>query len=97
MRQELTAPACWLQRQLRQHVAHVDVGVVPVDGCRMQQTHDGRGALARAQAPGEEPVLPSQRNRADLVFNSVVVDGHPFENLDFIDRLLRKVKLSSAQ
>jgi len=40
----------------------------------LDQAHDRGGALAGAQAAGEQPVLPAERNRPDLVFDPVVVD-----------------------
>lgn len=39
----------------------------------MQQAHDGRSPLARTQATGEQPVLASQRDGADQVFDAIVV------------------------
>jgi hypothetical protein len=59
-----------------EHVLEVSVRVVPVDACRVQQAHDGRGAFARAQAAGEQPVRPPQGNRPDVVLHPVVGDRH---------------------
>ena len=35
---------------------------------RVHQGHDGRGALARTQTAGEEPIDSAQGNRTNLVF-----------------------------
>jgi len=39
----------------------------------MDQAHHGGGTLARAQAAGEQPVVATNGNRPDLVFDSVVI------------------------
>lgn len=39
----------------------------------MEQAHDGRGSLARTQAPSEQPVLAPQRDGMDQAFDAVVV------------------------
>jgi len=41
----------------------------------VDEAHHRRSPLARAQAAGEEPVLPPQRDGSDAVLHPVVVDG----------------------
>jgi hypothetical protein len=36
---------------------------VPVDACRVHETHDGRGTLARTQASRKEPIVASESYR----------------------------------
>ena len=75
VRQQLFNAAGRVCRQSLKHVLDIRIGVVPVDACRVQQTHDRRGALTRAQATGEQPI-PTQGYRPDLVLYLVVGDRH---------------------
>ena len=48
---------------------------MPVEfGC-VQQVHDRRSPLARAETAGEQPILSPQRDRPDQVLDPVVVDA----------------------
>ena len=64
-----------LHGQACHHIAQVGIRVMPVHARRLDQTHDGGGALARAQAASEEPVVAANGNGPDLVLNPVVVHG----------------------
>jgi len=75
VRPQLADLACALHGQACHHIAQVGVGVMHVHARRLDQTHDGRRPLARAQAACEEPVVAANRNGADLVLDSVVVHG----------------------
>ena len=63
-----------LHGQACHHIAQVGIRVMPVHARRLDQTHDGGGALARAQAASEEPVLAAERDRPDTILDPVVVD-----------------------
>ena len=75
MRQQASDVGLLGRGQAGHHIAQVRVGVVAVEARRLNQAHDGRSALARAQWTGKQPVLAAQRNRAHLVLSPVVVDG----------------------
>ena len=49
--------------------------VVPVHACRLDQPHEGRRSLTRAQATGRQPVVATDGDRPDLVLDPVVVRG----------------------
>jgi hypothetical protein len=51
MRQQLIDPADGQRRQSLERVAHIRIGVVPVDPCRVQAAHDRRGSLAARKPP----------------------------------------------
>lgn len=76
MRQQLVDATGGVRRQAIQHVLEVGVWVMPVDACRVQQTHDGGRSLARPQAAGEQPIRSADRDRADLVLDPIVRDRH---------------------
>lgn len=46
VRQEIVDAAVWPGRQALEHILHVREGVMPVPPGRLDQAHDGRGALA---------------------------------------------------
>lgn len=52
------------------------VRIVSVELGRREQAHDGSGALAGTQAPGEQPVPQSERDRPDAVRQPFMVDRH---------------------
>lgn len=62
-------------RALTKDILEIGVGVVPVHACRLDQAHDGRSTLARAQATRKQPVVPADGNWPDLVLDPVVVHG----------------------
>ena len=74
MRQQLADGRHLVCRQALQHVFHLGVRVVTIEPGRVHQRHHGSGPLAGAQTTGEEPVVFSNRNRADLPFEVIVVD-----------------------
>ncbi len=73
MRQQLPDLAVGLGRQSFEHILQVPEGLVAVEPRGLDQAHDGSRALARPQAPREEPVLAPERNRPDLVLDPVRV------------------------
>ena len=75
MWQQFSDAACWLRGQPLEHVAQVRIRIVAVEPRRVHEAHDRRGALARAQTAGEQPVVAPQRNGPDLVLHPVVIDG----------------------
>ena len=76
MRKEFGDFAERLGRQARQDVLQIREGIMAIEFGGLDQAHDGGRALAGPQAPGEEPVLPPGGNRANAVFDPVVVDGY---------------------
>ena len=74
MGQQFADAAGRLRRQPLEHVADVGIGLEPIELGRVDQAHDGGGALAGAQRSSEEPVLPPNRDWADAVLHPVVVD-----------------------
>lgn len=75
MRQQFLNPACPVRGQTHEHVLQVSIGTMPIHARRLHQAHHRGRALARAQAPGEQPVIAANRDRPDLVLDSVVVHG----------------------
>jgi len=75
MRQQFPHAAVRLSRQTLEHILQVREGLVAIEPRGLDQAHDGGGALPRAQAVGEQPVLAPQRNWPVLVLDPVVVDG----------------------
>ena len=57
MRQQYVDVACQVRRQTREDVPDVRVKVVPVELGRLDQTHDGRSALARISVPANSQFL----------------------------------------
>ena len=45
--------------QTREDILQIGEGIMSIEFCRLDQAHDGGGALASTQATGKEPVLPS--------------------------------------
>ena len=60
--------------QVPQDILQIIEGIMVIEFHRLDQAHDGGGALAGPQAAREEPVLPPGRNWANAVLNPVVVD-----------------------
>ncbi len=60
-------------RQAGEHVAQVGEWILPVPLARDDDRVDDGGALAGVGMADEEPVLFSNRRRADGIFNQVVV------------------------
>lgn len=60
MSRQFGNPVGRLEWQSLENVDSVRVRIVPVDARRVQQANHGRGAFARTQAPGEQPVRASQ-------------------------------------
>jgi len=75
MRQEFSDTSSRVRGQPLQDIAEVSVRVMPVELCRVHQAHDGCCPLARAQASREQPVVAPERDRPDLVFHPIVVNG----------------------
>lgn len=73
VRQQVSHRRSGLCRQSLQHIIEIRIGLQPVEPSGVQQAHDGRSPLARMQAAGEQPVLASQGDGADQVFNAIVV------------------------
>ena len=73
MRQQLLDATGGLRGQALEHVFQVSVRIVPIEPGRVHEAHDRSGALARAQAASEQPVVASNGNRPDLVLDPVVV------------------------
>lgn len=73
MRQQFTVAAGRLRGQAFEHVTQLGIRVMPVHACRVDQAHDRGGALARAQAASEQPVIPTDRDGSDQVFDAIVV------------------------
>ena len=78
MRQEFVDPVGRLRRQPLQYIARVGIRIKSVERGRLNEAHHRRSPFARAQAAGEEPVLPPQRNGPDAVLHPLVVDGQVF-------------------
>ena len=76
MRQQFPNPAIGLGWQAFEHILQIREGLMAVEPRGLDQAHDRSGTLARPQATREQPVLAPERNRPDLVLDSVVVDGH---------------------
>ena len=53
MRQQFADPAVGLSRQAGEDVPQIEEGIVAVQFGRLDQTHDGGGAFAGAQAAGK--------------------------------------------
>ena len=63
MRQQLVDATCRMRGQALENVPEVDVRIVPIDPSRVHQAHHRRGAFARPQAAGEQPVGSADGNR----------------------------------
>jgi hypothetical protein len=63
-----------LRRQALENIPEIAVRIVSVELCGLNQAHDGSCALAGAERSGEEPVTSAERDRADAVFDVIVVD-----------------------
>ena len=72
MRQEIFDPTHRLRRQPAEDVLHIGKRIVPVEFGGLNQAHCRRGTLTTAQRSGEQPVRPSQGDRADLILDMVV-------------------------
>ena len=72
-RQQRAEVAIERGRQARQHIPQPRMRVVTVGLGGGQQTHDRGGTLAGPLGPCEQPVLASQGNGPDRVFDAVVV------------------------
>ena len=76
MWQQFADPTVGLSRQARQDVLDIEKRIMAVEFGRLDQTHDGSGAFAGAQAAGKQPVLSTRGNRSDTVLDPVIVDWH---------------------
>lgn len=47
---------------------------MPIEFCRLDQTHQACGALARSPAAHKQPIFPTQCNRAHRVLHRIVVN-----------------------
>ena len=56
-----------------ENVFEVRVRLMSVDSGGMKQAHDVGGALFGPKAAGEQPVRSAKRNRADQIFDPVIV------------------------
>lgn len=77
MGQELRSPVGRLRRQPLQHIQKMGIGLQPVELGRVDQAHHSRGPLSRAQAAGEEPVLPSAMDRMRFSTQLLLIGRHP--------------------
>jgi hypothetical protein len=57
MRQQLFDSTVELRRQPGEHILEVGPRVMPIELCRLQQTHHHRGALAGQFTADEQPIL----------------------------------------
>ena len=76
MRQQLGKAAVWLAGQACEDVLQIGEGLVAIEACGLDETHDRCGTLAGTKRAGKQPVLATERDRPDLVLYPVVVDGH---------------------
>ena len=53
MRQQFANATVGLSRQTGQDILQIEVGIVSIELGRLDQTHDGGGPFASAQAAGE--------------------------------------------
>jgi hypothetical protein len=74
VREQFGDAAVWLGWQTPEHVIDVCPRVVPVHTHRLDQTHQGCCAFARAQATGEQPVVAANGYGPDLVLDPIVVN-----------------------
>jgi hypothetical protein len=58
MWQQLAGHAAALSWQAGQHVPQIGIRIMPVELGALDQTHDGRPPLARAQGASKQPVVP---------------------------------------
>lgn len=61
MGQEFSDPTVRLAGQASQDVLQVGEGLMALQTCGLDETHDGGRALSGAQTPGEQPVLATNR------------------------------------
>ena len=73
VRQQLADLTGAVHGQACHHIAQIGVGIVPVHARRLDQTHDGGGAFARAQAAGKQPVVSGNGDGSYLILDPVVV------------------------
>ena len=59
---QLVDTAGRLRGQPLEDVFQVCVRLVPIQARRVHQAHDGCGSLAGAQAAGEQPIRPAERD-----------------------------------
>ena len=72
--QQIFDVAIGMRGQSGQNIFEVLVGVVAVELCRLDQTHDGSRSLACAQRAGKKPVVSADGNRTDAVLDVVVIN-----------------------
>ena len=60
MGQQLIDATVLVGRQTGQHIVEIDVGVMAIEAGRVNQTHDGGGALSGSERTGKQPILLAQ-------------------------------------
>src|SRR5688572_2677973 len=73
MRQQFVDATVLVRRQPLQHIPQVGPRIVSVELGRLHQAHHHGRALPRQLAAGEQPSLPSNGPRTNLVLEMVVV------------------------
>lgn len=76
MRQQFLDPAVRMCGQMREHVLQIGVGVVSIEFGGLDQAHDSCRAFAGTHGACKQPILSPHRDRPDLLFNVIVIDGH---------------------
>ena len=74
MGEQLGNHAVALGWQACQHIFQIGIRIMPVELGTLDQTHDGRTTLAGTQLTGEQPIIPADGNRANLILDMVVID-----------------------
>ena len=74
MWQQFVDLAVFLRRQASQHVLQIGVWIMPVELGTLNQTHHRSRTLPRPQGTCEQPIVATNGNRANLVFDPVVID-----------------------
>lgn len=73
--QELIDSVRLARGQPGEHILELGIWVVPVHARRLDQAHNRRRPLARAQTASKQPVVAANGNRPDLVLDPVVGHG----------------------
>src|SRR5438309_5684124 len=74
VRKKFLDPTSGMGRYALEDISKISIRIVSVELGRLDEAHDGGGTLASAQRSRKEPVAAAERDRADAVFDVIVVD-----------------------
>src|SRR3990167_15853 len=74
MRQQFFDLAVLLRRQASQYILQIRIRIMPVELGTLNQAHHRSRTLARTQGAGEQPVVATDGDGANLILDPVVID-----------------------